>query len=215
MSSCAGAIPWNWRCAHKGVNPQPKLLDLPWHLVPIFYRETWLQRFFSTILSNLSPLSPGRFVEILSKSKVWRYFCNSSNEKTSFKFDFQTTQLALHCSKLSSLKRGSFFKHLWFTWVSRTQVPFEVVSSVNQMSVSRPEILLGTTGWKHWSYLMKAWKHIENPNSPNALTTGKCTRISGDRTQFVPGILEITKMLSPHVALSSENDWTTSMIQWL
>lgn len=152
MSSCAGAIPWNWRCAHKGVNPQPKLLDLPWHLVPVLYGETWLQRFFSTSLHNLSPLSPCRFVENLSKSKVWRYFCNSSNEKTSFKFGFQTTQLALHRSKLSSLKRDLFFKHLCFRWGSRTEVPFEVVSSVNQMSVSGPEILRGTTGWKCWSY---------------------------------------------------------------
>lgn len=174
-----------------------------------------------------------RFVENLPKSKVWRYVCNSSNEKTSFKFGFQTTQLALHRSELSPLKRGSFFEHLCFRWGSRTEVPFEVVSSVNQMSVSRPDILRGTTGWKFWSYtklLDESMKAYWKPQlSPNALTTGECTGISGDCTKFVPGIflvmsleVEITKMLSPHVTtfapgyffLFSENHRTTSMIQW-
>lgn len=163
MSSCAGAIPWNWRCSHKGVNPQPKLLDLPWHLVPIFYGETWLQRFFSTSLNNLSPLSPlspCRFVENLSKSQVWRYFCNSSNEKTSFKFGFQTTQLALHRSKLSSLKRGLFLKHLCFSWA------FTYRGSVRSGLQCKSNVSVSSRNfaWNKWLKALKLhkatwWKH--------------------------------------------------------
>ena len=42
--SMPGALPWNWCCSHQGDNPQPELLDLPWHFVPIFHGDSQRQK---------------------------------------------------------------------------------------------------------------------------------------------------------------------------
>ena len=57
-------------------------------------------------------------------------------------------QLNWLCTVLSLARSNEVYSLNTFALAgrSRTEVPFEVVSSVNQMSVSRPEILRGTSG---------------------------------------------------------------------
>ncbi len=206
VSTCAGAIPWNWRCAHKGVNPQPKLLDLPWHLVPILYGETWLQPFFWQSLTICHLCHLCHLVDLWKLSRNPRFEDTSATAPMRrLLLNLVSKQLNWLCTVLSLARSNKVhslntFAFAGFKYRGSIRSGLQCKSNVRVWSRN----LDGTTGWKHWSYLMKAWKSVKattlrmrwlQANAPGFLATAQSLY---QESIDEPGSrVEITKMLSP------------------
>ena len=108
-----------------------------------FLRRNLVATILLTILNHLSPLSPVspcRFVEL---SRNLRFEDTSATAPMRrLLLNLVSKQLNWLCTVLSLARSKGIHSLNTFAFARgpRTEVPFEVVSSVNQMSVSGPEI---------------------------------------------------------------------------